>query len=112
MEITTTHLKHCDLLALKGRFDSSTAPDLERALRTSMKEGVHNLLLDMAEVEYFGSAAIRALVMAYKECRQQLVPGDVRLLRANERVRHVLDLAGISPLLQMFDDPVVAVGSF
>ncbi len=111
MEIITTHLKRCDLLALKGRFDSNTAPDLEKELRASMNQGVHNIVLDMAEVEYFGSAAIRALVMAYKECRY-LGRGDVRLTRLNERVRRVLDMAGILPLVQVFDDSLTAVGSF
>ena len=111
METTTTHLKRCDVIALKGRFDSNTAPDLEKTLRASMSQGVYNLVLDMAEVEYFGSAAIRALVMAYKECRH-LDRGDVRLARVNQRVQHVLDLAGISPLMQAYDDLTLAVGSF
>jgi anti-sigma B factor antagonist len=111
MEITTTHLKRCALVTLKGRFDSNTAPDLEKALKALMDTGVHNLVLDMAEVEYFGSAAIRILVIAYKECRH-LDRGDVRLARVNQRVHHVLELAGILPLVQSFDDPLLAVGSF
>jgi len=111
MEITTTHLKRCDMIALKGRFDSSTAPDLEKALRASTDAGAFRIVVDMGEVEYFGSAAIRALVLAYKECRR-FNRGDVRLARVPERIRHVLDLAGITPLIQMYDDPVLAVGSF
>ena len=112
MEIETTQFKRCDVITLKGRFDSSTAPDLEKALRQSIDQGNTNIVLDMGEVEYFGSAAIRALVMAYKECRRRLAPGDVRLARVPERIRHVLDLAGIAELVQMYDDPVAAVGSF
>jgi len=27
MELVTTNLKHCDLIAMTGRFDSATAPD-------------------------------------------------------------------------------------
>ena len=112
MGIETTHYKRCDLIALKGRFDSSMAPDLEKAFRQSIDQGNTNIVVDMAEVEYFGSAAIRALVMAYKECRRRLAPGDVRLARVPERIHHVLDLAGIAELVQMYDDPVAAVGSF
>jgi anti-anti-sigma regulatory factor len=51
------------------------------------------------------------LIVAYKECRRWN-RGDVRLTRVPERVRRVLDLAGILPLIQTFDDPVLAVGSF
>lgn len=111
MEIRITHLKRCDLIELQGRFDSSTAPDLERALRASMDAGNYRLVLDMSGVEFFGSAAIRALIMAYKECRRWN-RGDVRLARVPERIRHVLDLAGIWPLMVTFEDPVLAVGSF
>jgi anti-sigma B factor antagonist len=111
METTTTHLKRCDLVALKGRFDSNTAPDLEKALRASLDANEFHIVVDMNEVEYFGSAAIRALIMAYKECRRWN-RGNVRLARVPQHIRHILDIAGITPLLQVFDDTVTAVGSF
>ena len=61
MEIKKSRFKRCDLLALQGRFDSSTAPELEHALRASLDDGVFRLVVDMGQVEYFGSAAIRAI---------------------------------------------------
>jgi anti-anti-sigma factor len=111
MEITVTTLKHCSMVKIGGRLDGNTAPDLEKALRALMDEDHFRLVLDMEAVEYFGSAAIRVLVMAFKECRRYN-RGDVRLVHVPDRVRHVLDLAGILPLVQVFDDPVLAVGSF
>jgi anti-anti-sigma factor len=111
MNIETTHLKRCDLITVAGRLDSNTAPALIQALRDSMDAGVYRIVLDMAGVEYFGSAAIRALVMAYKECRRWN-RGDVRLARVPDRVQHVLNLSGILPLIETFDDSVAAVGSF
>lgn len=111
MEITTTHLKRCDLITLKGRFDSNTAPDLDKALQASMDAGTYRIVVDMVDVEYFGSAAIRSLVLAYKACRR-FNRGDVRLAQVPERICRVFDMAGILPLVQVFDDPVKAVGSF
>ncbi|MHB9033118.1 MAG: STAS domain-containing protein [Anaerolineae bacterium] len=111
MEISTTNLKHCDLISLSGRFDSATAPDLEQALKTSMDAGTYKIVLDMTNVEFFGSAAIRSLVQAYKECRR-FNRGDVRLACLPERIRNVLQIAGILPLIQVFDSTVAAVGSF
>ncbi|MHB1293508.1 MAG: STAS domain-containing protein [Anaerolineae bacterium] len=111
MSIQTTQLKRCALIAPQGRFDSSTAPELEKALREAIDAGTFHIVLDMRDVEYFGSAAIRALVSAYKECRRWN-RGDVRLANLPDRVRGVLDIAGILPLLQVYDDTVTAVGSF
>jgi anti-sigma B factor antagonist len=111
MGVETKHLKRCDLIEASGRFDSNTAPELEAALRAAMDNGTYRIVLDMDQVEYFGSAALRVLIVAYKECRRWN-RGDVRLTRVPERVRRVLDLAGILPLIQTFDDPVLAVGSF
>ena len=111
MEVQMTHLRRCDLITLKGRFDSNTAPDWGKVLRASMDANVFRMVPDMGEVEYFGSAAIRALIMAYKECRRWN-RGDVRLARAPERIRRVIELAGIWPLIKTFDDTVLAVGSF
>ena len=111
MQITTTQLKRCDLVRIAGRFDSNTAPDLESALRATMAQGRFRIVIDMEGVEFFGSAAIRVLVMAYKECRR-FNRGDLRLCQVPERVRHVLDLAGIAPLIAMYDECALAVGSF
>jgi len=111
MEIKTSRLKRCDLLTLQGRFDSSTAPDLERTLRASMDAGVFRIVVDMGQVEYFGSAAIRALVMAYKECRRWN-RGDVYLAGLNEHIRHVFELAGLLPLVQIYENSTAAVGNF
>jgi len=111
MEIPVTHLKRCDLIKLEGRFDSNTAPYLERALRTTMDSGTFRIVIDMSGVEFLGSAAIRALVMAFKECRRWN-RGDVRLCCVPDRIMRVLDLAGIAPLIQTFEDCTLAVGSF
>lgn len=111
MEISTTHLKRCDLIALSGRFDSHTSPEMETSVRDSIDAGVYRIVLDMSEVEFFGSAAIRVLIMAYKECRR-FNRGDVRLAAVPERVQHVLDLAGILPMIDVHKDSTSAVGSF
>lgn len=111
MQITTTHMKRCDILALSGRFDSNTSPELDQALRAVMDSGIYRIVLDMSNVEYFGSAAIRALVSAYKECRKHN-RGAVHLSCVPERIVKVLELAGIMPLIKSYPDNVQAVGDF
>ncbi|MEN6479266.1 MAG: STAS domain-containing protein [Anaerolineales bacterium] len=108
---TRTSLKRCDLITLEGRYDSQSAPELEKALRESMDAGVYRIVLDVSQVTFFGSAAIRVLIMAIKECRR-FNRGDVRLASVNDRMRQVLEMAGILPLIKIYDNATLAVGSF
>ncbi len=111
MEITISHLKRCDVLAPIGRLDSAAAPELEQAFRQALDNGVYRIVLDMAGVTFLGSAAIRTLIVAYKECRRWN-RGDVVLASVPERVGRVLDLAGIMPLITTYPTAVEAVGNF
>ena len=111
MEVTHTVLKHCDLLEVSGRVDSSTAPKLDEAFKAIMDEARYRIVLDLSKVEFLGSAGLRAIVSAYKTCRRWN-RGDVRLAELPPRIQGVLDLAGITPLVKIYSDVVLAVGSF
>ena len=111
MEVSNTELKHCDLFAVKGRVDSSTAPQLDEALKAVMEKGRYRIVLDLSGVEFLGSAGLRAIVSAYKTCRRWN-RGDVRLAELPPRIQGVFDLAGITPLVRIYPEVVLAVGSF
>ena len=111
MEVRNTELKHCDLVVVKGRVDSSSAFQLDEALKAIMEKGRYRIVLDMSGVEFLGSAGLRAIVSAYKTCRRWN-RGDVRLAELPPRIQGVFDLAGITPGMQIFPEVVLAVGSF
>lgn len=52
-------------IALVGRSDTTTAPQLEAELKHSIS-GVTALILDFAELEYISSAGLRGLLAAQK----------------------------------------------
>jgi len=111
MEISNIELRHCDLMAVRGRVDSSTAPRLEEALEAVMQKGRYHIVLDMSGVEFLGSAGLRAIVSAYKTCRRWN-RGDVRMAALPARIQGVFDLAGLTPIVQIYPEVVLAVGSF
>ena len=43
MEITVQKYKHCDLLAVKGKVDSFTAPELSKAIEKVNHDGQYKL---------------------------------------------------------------------
>lgn len=111
LKINTKEYKRVDLLEVVGRVDSSTAPQLEQALKKVIKDGRYRIVVDLSETEFMSSAGLRALLSALKEVRR-FNRGDVRLASLPEKIKKAFDLAGFLELFQVYDNPVDAVGDF
>ena len=111
MEITTQELKHCDLIKVTGRVDSSTATAFSKALDKANEAGYFKIAIDMSELEYMSSAGFRALLASQRSCKR-FNRGELVLVAVPERIREALELAGFTELFKTFDDTITAVGSF
>lgn len=111
MEITVQEFKHCDMITLKGRVDSATAPRLAQALESANSGGKYKLVVNMKELEYMSSAGFRALLAAQRNSKRYN-RGEVVLASVPDRITEALELAGFTELFKTFDDPLQAVGHF
>jgi anti-sigma B factor antagonist len=111
MEITVKEFKHCDMITVSGRVDSSTAPQLAQALEAANDGGKYKLVVNMDGLEYMSSAGFRALLAAQRNCKRYN-RGEVVLSNVPERIREALELAGFTELFKTFDDSLTAVGHF
>lgn len=102
--------RRVDLIKVIGRVDSSNASQLEGALKNRQDDGRYRLVLELSGIDYMSSAGLRALVGALRESKKH--SGDVRIASPSERMREVLDLAGLDSVFRIFDDATSAVGSF
>ena len=82
-------------LAIQGRIDTTTAPQLEAELRSDI-DGVTELYLDFTGVEYISSAGLRVLLSAQKLMSRQ---GKMVLSHVNESVMEVFEVTGFSDIL-------------
>ena len=82
-------------VALSGRLDTTTAPDLERELKDSL-EGVTALSLDFKELEYISSAGLRVLLSAQKVMNKQ---GTMVVKNASEVVKEIFEVTGFCDIL-------------
>lgn len=57
-------------LALEGRLDTNTAPDLEKEISADLTDDVETLILDLKYLEYISSAGLRVLLAAQKKNEQ------------------------------------------
>jgi len=83
------------VIALEGRLDTTTAPDLEKELKTSLND-VTDLTLDMTNLDYISSAGLRVLLSAHKTMMKQ---GQMKVTNVSEIVREVFDVTGFSDIL-------------
>ena len=82
-------------LALNGRVDTITAPQLEAVVKESL-DGVTSLVFDMAALEYISSAGLRVLLSAQKVMNKQ---GEMKLTHVSEPVMEIFDVTGFSDIL-------------
>lgn len=82
-------------LSLLGRLDTSSAPELETTLKTSL-DGVKELVFDFAGLEYISSAGLRVLLSAQKTMNQQ---GSMKVNHVNETIMEIFDVTGFSDIL-------------
>ena len=84
-------------IALEGRLDTMTAPELEAALKDAL-EGVETLVFDLEKLDYISSAGLRVLLSAQKTMNRQ---GSMKVTHANEIVREIFEITGFSDILRI-----------
>lgn len=82
-------------IALEGRLDTTTAPELEKELRAGL-DGVETLVMDFAKLDYISSAGLRVLLSAHKVMSKQ---GAMEVVNVNEMVMEVFEVTGFTDIL-------------
>lgn len=82
-------------IALSGRLDTTTAPELESELKGSL-DGVTALIMDFRELEYISSAGLRVLLSSQKTMNKQ---GSMVIKNASDEVKEIFDVTGFSEIL-------------
>jgi anti-sigma B factor antagonist len=87
-------------LALEGRLDTMTAPQLEEKLAVLLPNK-KALALDFAALDYLSSAGLRVILAAQKRMQQQ---GDMVIRHVNEARWEVLEQTGFLDILTVEAD--------
>lgn len=82
-------------IALEGRLDTTTAPQLEAELKQSIGDRAE-LNLDFAKLEYISSAGLRVLLAAQKLMNRQ---GKMVIRNVNDVISEVFEVTGFSDIL-------------
>lgn len=82
-------------IALEGRLDTTTSPELEAALKESL-DGVTALTLDFSRLEYISSAGLRVLLSTQKTMNKQ---GSMKLTHVGEVIQEIFEVTGFTDIL-------------
>ena len=95
MEIIKTQNESSLILALIGRLDTTTAPQLEAEVKESL-EGITDLTLDFEKLDYISSAGLRVVLSAQKTMNKQ---GSMVVKHVNSDIAEVFEITGFADIL-------------
>lgn len=89
------------ILRCFGEIDLSSVDCLTQALAASIEAGVLEMEVDLREVDYLDSSALKALLWAQRQLERR---GSKLILRAGPRVEHLCRLVGLDRVLEIRSD--------
>lgn len=84
-------------IALEGRLDTTTAPQLEKELKAEIAD-VAELTFDFEKLEYISSAGLRVLLSAQKIMNKQ---GHMSICNVNDDIMEIFEVTGFSDILDI-----------
>ena len=84
-------------VALEGRLDTVTAPQLEGELRTAVN-GVTELIFDLGKLDYVSSAGLRVLLSAQKVMNRQ---GSMIIRSVKPEIMDIFEVTGFVDILNI-----------
>lgn len=91
----TKEIGETSFIAIEGRLDTTTAPELEAVLNEVLPVA-KDLTFDLAKLEYISSAGLRLILKAQKAMNQQ---GSMKLRNVPAAVMEVFEITGFADFL-------------
>ena len=84
-------------VALEGRLDTTTAPQLETELKSSIAD-ITLLIMDFEKLDYISSAGLRVLLSAQKIMNKQ---GTMKIIHVSDAINEIFEVTGFSDILNI-----------
>ncbi len=104
MEIVTQQLGDALEVKVRGRLDNYWTEHLRRNLEEVIREGAHGIRLNLSEISFLSSAGVGLLVSFHTQLKG--IGGSFVITSPSDRVKQVLDLCKLSPILLAERSPV------
>jgi anti-sigma B factor antagonist len=111
LEIHRKEREGVTILDMKGRITvGPEATSLREAVAAAVADGIRQLVLNLAQVDFIDSTGLGAVVMCSTTMRK--AGGAVKLLNLNRRNIELLVMTKLATVFETFTDETDAVNSF
>ena len=97
MEVVETLDPKARVIAVSGRLDAQTSPQLEARLQELFTAGEKSLVFDLSGLAYISSAGLRVLLVAAKRLGQ----GRVVLSGLHGTLREIIEISGFHAIFPL-----------
>ena len=85
-------------VSVEGSIDTVTAPELDSQLQANW-EGITELIMDLAAVDYISSAGLRVILMANQQMED--CDGSMTVRNVNDDIKEIFEMTGFDSLLNL-----------
>ena len=82
----------------EGRLDTATSPELEKRMTPEM-EGMTEIIIDLANVEYVSSGGLSVLLSVEQEMEE--CGGKLTVIHVNSHIMEILDITGFLDIINV-----------
>lgn len=101
MELASRKERGAVVIAVKGRINAVTAPDLENQISELMGGEDKFLIVNLSDLEYISSAGLRVILATAKKLKSE--QGDIMIVGLQGTVKEVFELSGLYSIFKIFD---------
>ncbi len=101
MEITGAKERDLFIVKVKGRMDSATASEFEKACNKWIDAGENSFVIDFGELEYISSAGLRSILVVAKRLKSSA--GKICFCALTRMVKEVFTITGFSSMFCIHD---------
>lgn len=107
VQIERLQLGDVTVLRIEGDLDEDGVPELRMALVNCLRDGSHNLVVNLEGMRFISYMGVGVLVERLRQFRSE--NGDMKLVGLNLYTQRLFRMSGITRLFQAFDNEAQAV---
>ncbi len=109
LEFNLTEQRGVKLLALRGRLDALTAPELRPTIEGMVKDRQAYVVCDLQHLEMVDSSGVGAIVSLFKRLR--ILGGDVKVACLGGQPKEIFRLLRLDRVFEVYENKEDAISS-